>query len=221
MCHDTHCPTITLITDSRSAIQALTQYNSANPLVKNIQHKLATFEKPIHLCWAPSHVGIRGNEEADNAAQNVILNFDVWEMQIPRSDYKCYVKNVAKHRWKQKWQGTANNKLREIRDSIEPLINSSCANREWERALTRLRIGHCRLAHGYLMVGGYPTECNVCQVQASVKHILIECHKHDVQRRTVFGNDNVTLRYVLLEADTSLNGKIYNFIKLIDILPQI
>ena len=27
MCHDTHYPTITLITDSHSAIQALTQYN--------------------------------------------------------------------------------------------------------------------------------------------------------------------------------------------------
>ena len=41
----------------------------------------------------------------NNAAQNMILNFDVQEKQIPRSDYKSYVKNVTKHRWKQKWQG--------------------------------------------------------------------------------------------------------------------
>ena len=81
MCHDTHYPTITFITDSHSAIQAQTQYNSANPLMQNIQHKIATFEKSVHLSWAPSHVGIRGNEEADNAAQNVILNFDVQEMK--------------------------------------------------------------------------------------------------------------------------------------------
>ena len=176
---DTHYPTITLISDSCSAIQALTQYNSANLLVQNIQHKLATFEKPIHLCWAPSHVGIRGNEGADNAGQNVILNFDVQEMQIPRSDYKCYVKNVTKHRWKQKWQGIVNNKLCEITDSIVPLNNSSCANREWERALTWLRIGHCRLTHAYLMEGGYPTEFNVCHVQMTVKHILISMTYRD------------------------------------------
>ena len=45
---------------------------------------------------------------------------------------------------------------------------------------------------------------------------MIECHKYDVQRPTVFGNDNITLKYMLLEADN-----VYNFVKSIDILPQI
>ena len=76
------------------------------------------------------------------------------------------------------------------------------------------------VSHGGRIPYG-PIECNVFEVQVTVKHILIECHKYDIQRQTVFGNDTITLKYMLLEADASLNGEIYNFIKSIDILPEI
>ena len=57
--------------------------------------------------------------------------------------------------------------------------------------------------------------------QQLLKHILIECHKYDVQRPMFFGNNNITLRYKLLEADTSFNGNVNNFIQSINISPEI
>jgi len=41
--------------------------------------------------------------------------------------------------------------------------------------LNRLRIGHSRLTHSYLLCGdGLPT-CQSCGIPLTVKHILVEC----------------------------------------------
>jgi len=41
--------------------------------------------------------------------------------------------------------------------------------------LNRLRIGHTRLTHSYLLSGEDIPECGTCQCPLTVKHILIEC----------------------------------------------
>jgi len=39
----------------------------------------------------------------------------------------------------------------------------------------RLRIGHTRLTHSYLLSGTDQPECSACHCPLTVKHILIEC----------------------------------------------
>ena len=41
--------------------------------------------------------------------------------------------------------------------------------------LNRLRIGHTRLTHSYLLSGDDLPECGSCQCPLTVKHILMEC----------------------------------------------
>ena len=41
--------------------------------------------------------------------------------------------------------------------------------------INRLRIGHTRLTHSYLLAGGDQPQCVTCQCPLTVKHILIEC----------------------------------------------
>jgi len=41
--------------------------------------------------------------------------------------------------------------------------------------INRLRIGHTRLTHSYLLAGGDQPECATFQCPLTVKHILIEC----------------------------------------------
>ena len=48
-------------------------------------------------------------------------------------------------------------------------------SRIFEITLCRLRIGHTRLTHGYLMTGDAQPSCNDCLVPLTVKHLLIEC----------------------------------------------
>ena len=41
--------------------------------------------------------------------------------------------------------------------------------------LNRLRIGHTRLTHSFLLSGDDLPECGTCQCPLTVKHILVEC----------------------------------------------
>jgi len=50
--------------------------------------------------------------------------------------------------------------------------------------LNRLRIGHTRLMHSYLLSGDDLPECGTCQCPLTVKHILVECvDLKDVQNK--------------------------------------
>ena len=42
--------------------------------------------------------------------------------------------------------------------------------------LARLRIGHTRLTHTYIVKNERPPRCDLCDKQLTVKHILIECN---------------------------------------------
>jgi len=50
-----------------------------------------------------------------------------------------------------------------------------CLSRRDSVLLNRLRIGHTRLTHSFLLSGDDLPECGTCQCPLTVKHILIEC----------------------------------------------
>ena len=72
--------------------------------------------------------------------------------------------------------------MREITGSVNPWKYLSMP-RHWEVALCRLRIGHTRITHGFLMAGEHPRYCDDCLVLLTVKHLLIECPSLDDIRR--------------------------------------
>ena len=63
----------TVFSDSQAAIQAIAHPNPKHPLVRSIQSlliELQNLNKKISFCKVPSHVGVRGNEAADKAAND-------------------------------------------------------------------------------------------------------------------------------------------------------
>ena len=197
---------ITIITDSKSYIQALAKPFSTNPIVKNIHKMLHSNGKLFSLCLVPSHVGVLGNEKADRLARTAILNPQVLQTTLSRDDLKAKIRRDAYSKWKEKWRASAStNKLREISDEVTPLSNSICSNRYLERALARLRIGHSRLTHGYLMAREGQPESDRCALGAmlTIKHQLVECPALQNIRIQHLHRPRVTMRQLLNDGDTS------------------
>lgn len=56
-----------------------------------------------------------------------------------------------------------------------PLLeNVYVRGRHFETLLTRLRTGHARLTHGYLMPHGVQSYCDICLASLTVQHLLVE-----------------------------------------------
>jgi len=61
-----------IFSDSLSSLQALSSFKIDNKLVLKITLEYTSLTgcgKTTIFCWVPAHVGIRGNEEADTAAE--------------------------------------------------------------------------------------------------------------------------------------------------------
>ena len=59
-------------------------------------------------------------------------------------------------------------------------------NRKEEVTLSRLRIGHTRKTHSFLLKGKQQLMCYACQTKYNVKHILIECTDLGHIRKTFY-----------------------------------
>ena len=99
--------------------------------------------------------------------------------------------------------------------------SSYCENRRAEVVLTRLRIGHCNMTHGYLMTqphGAIP-QCDLCGAELTVKHIIVNCPRLRQIRQRTIGQRN--LEEVLGEGQQQSTMKILAFLNQANILEKI
>ena len=211
---------VTIFTDSTSTTQLIKKPYNPNITAQKIQKAVRDSNKEFSFCWVPSHVGVEGNERADNLAKRSI-NESSSTLKTSCSDLKIIAKSRLKHKWREKWRQLSDNKLRRLSNCPGPFQNSFSTNREWERALCRLRIGHTRATHAYLMCRGDPPLCEICGVQLTVEHMVAECPQYEQQRRQHFPRYGRNLQYFLMEADTSTYGPLHKYIASSGILSQI
>jgi len=181
----------TIFTDSQSAIQSIDHYNNNHPIVLEIVTKLLRLlrrNKAVCICWAPGHTNIDGNERADTEARRAATSDAAIEnTALPHRDYYAQIKVKTNAKWQELWAETPlSNKLRALKDSTREWGSSHHRTRRVEITMARLRLGHTRMTHGFLMERGEPPICDTCQTQISVQHILTECTKYSAQRRRYF-----------------------------------
>jgi Holliday junction resolvase-like predicted endonuclease len=180
----------TISSDSKSAIQIIDAINNDHPIATKIQMwiiRLAARKKSVQLCWVPSHINVAGNETADQNARNAAMSDDEIDfLHIPHRDYYSTIKKKCTMMWQNEWYSVTNNKLRSIEDTIRVWLSSQNSVRRVEVVLTRLRIGHTKLTHGFLMESRHQTYCSGCLVPLTVHHILVECPEYSEERRMCF-----------------------------------
>ncbi|XP_076046489.1 uncharacterized protein LOC143028383 [Oratosquilla oratoria] len=134
--------------------------------------------KEVRFCWVPSHVGIHGKKLADKEAKEAARCNNMPNTKIPHSDMKRIMKSHILKKWQEQWYSPVlanNKKYKNIRNSINPWVSDFNLNRK--KQVIRLRIGHSRLTHKFILDSGGAPECAHCGTLMSVEHILVHCPK--------------------------------------------
>lgn len=201
-----------IFTDSLSAMKAITDIYTDDLIIKKI-HAYSTMindlNKKVVIAWIPSHMGITGNEAADRAAREAALSsLDITNIYTV-SDIRSSLKSQAKSTWDQLWENTEGvNKLKRIKQGTKSWISSSRQNRREEVVIARLRIGHTRLTHSFLIDRTPPPQCEACNVQLTIEHILENCPSNS----NSFKNNERKL-HILLGNNSTYIEKIIKFLK--------
>ena len=193
----------TIFCDARSVLQALGIFNPTNPLVLKILQWVHIHECrniQIKFCWVPAHVNVSGNEKADELAKSAATELLPRRCPLPCCDFFPSIRHANRNVWQQRWDDVGPNKMREITRKIAPWRYSRMPRR-WETALCRLRIGHTRLTHDYLMAGrSNPPFCDDCLVPLTVRHLLVECPSlGELRERFLSGSRSGDGSYILAE----------------------
>ena len=192
-----------IFSDSKSVIESLDNYNSTNVVIKEILDLIYCIhqkKKSVVFCWVPGHVGIRGNELADQAAKRALNRRVSPAFRLPYQDLFPVVRAFVKQRWQNRWDSahaTKPIKLHAIQPIISPFHLTGLTRKE-ETVIHRLRIGHTRLTHAYLFEQRGPIKyaplCHFCEdpfENLTVEHILIDCHELRHVRRRYYLSPNL------------------------------
>jgi hypothetical protein len=94
---------------------------------------------------------------------------------MPASDWKPKANSYVYQTRVENWDQVQNNKLKEIYPDLSKHFQPQFYNRRDEVVLTRLRLGHSRLTHSFLLKGEPPPQCIGCNAPNTIKHILLNC----------------------------------------------
>lgn len=176
----------TICSDSMSSLASFSQIYPSHPLVsiiKQLLNQLQNLGTTVNFVYTPSHVGIPGNERADHAAKEAVqLPIEsVTQIHI-HTDYKHHIKKLIKQEWQNQWNRNNISHLYQIKPSTSTSLILPSSRRQ-QIAITRLRLGHTRLTHSFLMQKEDPPVCNNCNARLSIPHIIQECPTYFLSRQ--------------------------------------
>jgi hypothetical protein len=187
--------------------------NTKNSLVIHIQEEIEKLRKDFVFLWIPSHVGIVGNELADELAKRGRERGKTGNELVGRED----LKNKTKLKTWEKWMRElirARNRVYGLRGTVRREDRSNLSRRD-ARIISRLRIGHTRVTHAHLMTRDPPPIC-VCGEDFTVDHILNCPNANNIR------NDmNVTGAELLRGLDDTNARKTIDYIKAIGLYYEI
>ena len=104
--------------------------------------------------------------------QRSLPSLRVTPMKIPAADLVPRVTMLISEKWQQFWNSCTSNKLQAIRPTIGGHQPKPSLSRRDEVVVNRLRIGHTRCTHSYLLTGADQPECTTCQCPLTVNTSL-------------------------------------------------
>ena len=134
----------------------------------------------------PGHFGNSGNETADAQAKLAIDSIEEHSYEVGVHEFLPAVRKACLNQFDNIW--TAFNRptnLKAIKHKVGHWDTSVRRTRRGEIVLCRLRLGHTRHTHSFILDQEPRPECAACHCPITVKHFLLECPTYRRQRRTL------------------------------------
>ena len=103
------------------------------------------------------------------------LSLEPTPFKIPFSNFNHSINKYILDQWQTSWNISIGNKLLEIKPTIGEHQSVVRNIRKEEVVLARLRLGHTRVTHSYLLLGEEQPQCVGCDAPFTVRHFLLEC----------------------------------------------
>ena len=195
-----------ICTDSMSVVLAVQSTESDHPLIIEIKdeiHELTERGGECILLWIPGHSGIHGNEVADMCAKLAVETGEREPYSVSPKEYISLIRKACRNYFNNSWRNcTSRTNLKEIKLQAEAWFSSIRKIRREEIVLCRLRLGHTRKTHSYLLEREPRPECRYCNVYLTVRHLLLDCFVHENHRQELRA---LCQRHgVIMELDTLL-----------------
>ena len=210
-----------IMSDSRSALGSLDNIRKRHPICRALQHEIHKL-KEVTFCWIPSHVGIENNEKVDRVAVSAACRREEY-IPVDYRDWYPVIKSAIMEDWNKGWK-VARQKMYEVKKTVGDWKHVRLTRRE-EVVITRLRTGHCRLTHGYLMSNDAPQVPPVCRfcnnAIVTVRHILLSCPYLDGERQRIRVNESGNVTAEKLQGDKAPVKEIVAMLRRIGIYGEI
>jgi len=174
--------------DSISVLQSLRSPQCINPTLRKVKHRVHEMKQAgqtVEFIWVPGHVGITGNEKADQAAK-AASHRPEQHVSVCYTDFYPIILTACYNKWKRRWEDKRQ-KMFEVKSAPGVWKDANKLSRRDEVVINRLRSGHCRATHGYLMDNSVQPAAPICEIcddaTLTVKHVLIDCPALRAQRR--------------------------------------
>ncbi|CAK1546358.1 unnamed protein product [Leptosia nina] len=204
--HGTWEEEINILSDSLSSIKAITELNSNHQLVFQIKNKIRELQDQnivVKLNWIKAHVGLIGNERADELAKEAALKLKTkpnYE-KCPISTLKRIIREESVEEWCDRYSTSQNGSVTKLFfPSPKVAFHHNKVNTH-HQLNTQILTGHGAFSnylHKYKCKNDPTCECDGITPE-TVIHCLMECPIHQIERWNLQQITNIDIKSENLE----------------------
>ena len=164
-----------ILSDSLSVLTSLqsSQSKSRQDLVNTaiiLTNKIYKQGIQLDYTWIPSHIGIIGNEKADELAKIGSIKGKLFRINLNKTDTKSMVKQIIKNEWRNRWN-SVEAKRKKYNETFPNKITMYSKNRLQDVIFTRIRLATTGLKADTHKTD---TKCDWCNNKETFEHAFFD-----------------------------------------------